>query len=195
MRRAATLKPAEIKEALATFPERGRWDIFECHRLASHRKQKKKWKTLDLKKTDGGNYAFLLPTHFFRVWRTIVLHGPQKRSQTQRISFRFRPNILQCGGSEWAVLYVGKTSKLKQRFQWHFFARKGNTGAQMLKNLAECGIPEIGHSLPKAAQFLLEHGVIVYRKLSGPQHAANRDMIEVKLWAEHSPPFNIKSER
>jgi len=191
----ALLKEIQIKEALDTFPEKGSWKIFECSRLAGHRKQKKKWKALGLQETEGGNYAFLLPERFFLVWRIIPLHGPQRNSRTQKIPFRFRPIPIHCGKLKWVVLYVGKTSKLKQRFQWHFSARDGNGGAQMLHNLSQCNIKGIGKSRKRAVQFLLDHGVIVYRILSRPQQAANREMIEVNLWAKYSPPFNIKSER
>ncbi|MEK7469881.1 MAG: hypothetical protein AAB074_21140 [Planctomycetota bacterium] len=46
-----------------------------------------------------------------------------------------------------------------------------------------------------ALDFMLQHAVIRYRELTGDEHAANRDLLELSLCARFAPPFNIKSER
>jgi hypothetical protein len=46
-----------------------------------------------------------------------------------------------------------------------------------------------------ALELLKRQGRIIYHPLSGPEHCANRDIIEVSLIARLRPPLNIKSER
>ena len=45
-----------------------------------------------------------------------------------------------------------------------------------------------------AVTFMLDHATIAYHLLSGDDHVADRDIVEVTLSGKFMAPFNIKSE-
>jgi hypothetical protein len=91
-----------------------------------------------------------------------------------------------------AVVSVGRTTNLAQRFYGHLTPGKRKDGGQVKYGLMDSGVcPDEGTAL----SFLHEHGQIVYQILDGAEQTANRDIIELSLCARLRPPFNNKSER
>ena len=89
------------------------------------------------------------------------------------------------------VAYVGRSSNLAHRLPLHFHATRNTSAAQVRKALEEC----LHLDAPAARDFMLQHAVVAYCPIPGDQNVANRDIIEVALWAEYTTLFNIKSER
>ncbi|NJK92410.1 MAG: hypothetical protein HC904_11595 [Blastochloris sp.] len=184
----------EIKDAIQTFPNLGRWKIFTCSELRPNGSPKRKWEETEISELwdVGGNYAFLLPSELFKKSREIELDGPSTKNIPRKILFEFRPDPIELNGRQWTVLYVGKTSNLSQRFHWHFSGAKKNSGGQVQHNLKKCGVCP---SREAAVRLMEQEALICYRILDEDKQFANREMIEVNLWAKFNPPFNIKSER
>ncbi|MDX6765594.1 MAG: GIY-YIG nuclease family protein [Candidatus Methylacidiphilales bacterium] len=184
----------EIKDAIESFPNAGKWKIFTCSELRPRGSSNRKWEKTEISELweVGGNYAFLLPAKYFKRSRTIDVDGPSILNVPRKILFKFCPNPIELNGRQWAVLYVGKTSNLSQRFQWHFSGAKKNTGGQVQHNLKKCGVC---NSREEAVRLMEQEALICYRILDKDEEFANREMIEVNLWAKYNPPFNIKSER
>jgi|GEM_PF-1076235 len=181
-----------VREAVDSFCTGKSWIIHKCSVLKDDGRNLQ-WKNLrGLEEETGGNYVFLWPASDFKAERTIPLSGPSVKNLPQEILFHFKPQTVRWEGKTWAVLYVGKTTKLKQRFQWHFSSAQTNTGGQMQHCLVKCGV---ARNRKEAIQMTLDKALLCYRVLDGYEEAANREMIEVGLWAKFGPPFNIKSER
>lgn len=192
MRRRARLDLKQVKTGVGGFPGNHSWVSFDCSDLRSGSGPKLRWKPLKHLQKKAGNYVFLLPSKHFKKLRTIPLDGPSLKGIKTKILFEFLPETVRIRGQTWAVLYVGKTTKLKQRFQWHLSAAKTNTGGQMQHCLVKCGLAT---NRDKAIQIILNEALLCYRVLDGGHNAANREMIEVGLWAKFNAPFNIKAER
>jgi hypothetical protein len=135
----------------------------------------------------GGVYAILLPTAWFVVPRILHLHAPQGASP---IPFEFTVPDLTTDG--YGVVYVGRTTKLCQRWRGHLTRGERKDGGQVKFGLADCLLHPDETSALRA---LREHGRIVYTILAGPEQCANRDLLEMSLCARFAPAFNIKSER
>lgn len=144
------------------------------------------WNLLQQVQKKGGNYAFLFPETFFAEEREIALDGPAKRKIPFCFSVQSHP-----ASNGLVVVYVGKATDLQQRIQLHFGLTQKSTTAQVQYGLVKSRICTDRES---AVRFMLQHAVIVYRELSGDEHTANSDLLEMSLCARFAPPFNIKSE-
>jgi hypothetical protein len=120
---------------------------------------------------------------------TISLHAPHSRAGVP-IQFEFSLSKLTDDG--YAVLYVGRSSNLSQRWRGHLTPGEPKDGGQVKYGLLNCGAFTTADA---ALRFLRQEGRIVYTVLDGPDHCANRDILEGSLCAQYAPPFNIKSER
>ncbi len=172
-----------VRTSAGDFPDG--WQRLSCNLLQSPRSRS--WKPLRHVRKKGGVYAFLFPEVHFAEDRQIQLDGPARRLIPFHFSTRNHPPV---GG--YFVAYVGKASNLLQRLQWHFNLAQSTTVAQVQFGLIKSGISRDRH---EAVEFMLQHGQIVYREFSGDTHVANRDLIEMSIFAKFAPPFNIKSER
>ncbi|MFA6545459.1 MAG: hypothetical protein WCS99_13655 [Limisphaerales bacterium] len=180
----------EIVRTIADEFPLGSWQRINCSRLHTPtglNPRAREWELLTHVHKKGGNYAFLFPAGHFAEEREILLDGPAQRKIPFRFSTQSHPAI-----EGLFVAYVGKAANLNQRFQWHFSLAEKNTGAQVQFGLVKSGICTDRQS---AVDFMLKHATIVYRELSGDEHAANRDVVELSLCAKLASPFNIKSER
>lgn len=189
---AARLNEKLIAEAVANFPSGNGWTLLSCKDCGIEGKKRTDWKSISHLKMVGGLYAFLLPARFFESPRTILLHAPRNKP---RISFEFSVKPVFDG---LGVLYVGRTTKLKQRFCAHFRIGKRIASSQVKYGLMDCKC--VAHRNQKKCQlsaidFMRTHGRIAYFALTGPEQTANREIIELSLCAQYHPPFNIKSER
>ncbi len=72
----------------------------------------------------------------------------------------------------------------------HFHGTKATTSAQVRESLCRC----MRFGTRKAIDFMLKHGMIAHYTMPGRANVANRDIIEVALWAQYRAPFNVKSE-
>lgn len=179
----------KVRRLAEDFPN-GDWQQIHCLRLHAPTLRNpsfRKWALLKDIRDQGGNYAFLFPTHFFESERQIHLDGPAQR----KIPFFFS-TVTHPPTEGLFVAYVGKASNLYQRFQWHFGLAKKSTVAQVQFGLVKSGVCR---DRQHAVNFMLEHATIAFRVLSGDTQAANRDLLELSLCAKLAPPFNIKSER
>ena len=89
------------------------------------------------------------------------------------------------------VAYVGRSANLLDRVQGHFSLSRKSTLALVqygLVNSQTCS------TRADAVRFMLDNATLVYSVLNGAVNVANRDVIEVALWAKYMTPFNIKSE-
>jgi len=189
MTKAATLDSLLIVEAIRTFPRGAGWTPLVCRDLLlAGGRGKRSWKCVRDLDGKAGLYAFLLPSAPFRKRYRFRLHGPAKR----RLPFAFSSRGLPIVSKNFFVAYVGRTSNLLSRLKLHFHLTKGSTAAQVRKALVEC---RFAGSARLAIDFILRNGLIVYRVVPGNENVANRDIIEVALWAKYRCPFNIKSER
>ena len=185
----ATLNASLINEAIRTFPTGAGWTHLICRELISGAgRGKRSWKCIWELDGKAGLYAFLLPRSLFQRRHTFRLDGPARK----KLPFAFSARDLQAVQRKYFVAYVGRTSNLLSRLQLHFHATKKSTAAQVRKALVSCGCVE---SPELALDFILQNGLIVYRVLKGDGNVANRDIVEVALWAKYMCPFNIKSER
>ena len=147
---------------------------------------KRVWKHLTELKNTGGVYAFIVPVvHFDQ--RTIHLHAPK----SAQIPFTFAVNPLPVNHAL-GVVYVGRATKLKQRFQFHFAIGGRKYGGQVKHGLKDCGLVQTEEA---AVMWMLENAKIVYHDMPEPEQTANRDLVELTLCSKHMPPFNVKSER
>ncbi len=189
----AVLDAGLIEEVVHSFPDSGRWRQTLCKRLRDPRKtdtNRRRWELLNDADGKGGLYAFLVPSQFFNRHRHIRLHGPS----TREISFSFSAEGTRLVGDDddQFIIYVGRSTNLLGRLKGHFSLAEKSTVAQVRKGLFNSGICKDSHA---AVSFMLNHATIAWHVLDGDKHVANRDIIEVALWAKFMSPFNIKSER
>ncbi len=137
----------------------------------------------------GGVYAILLPTAWFTPQRTLHLHAPH-RHQGVPIPFVFSLEDFTDDG--YGVVYVGRTTNLRQRWRGHLTRGERNDGGQVKYGLVDC---HIAPDTEAALQRLRARARIIYTPLPGAENCANRDVLEMALCARFGPPFNIKSER
>lgn len=180
----------QLVHAIADQFTLGEWQRLDCtllHRPTKNRPRACAWDLLARVRSRGGNYAFLFPEGHFTMEHQILLDGPSKR----QIPFCFSTRTHPTSDGQF-VAYVGKATNLTQRLQWHFGGAGKSTAAQVQYGLVKAGICA---DRQIAVDFMLKHATIVYRELSGDEHAANRDLLELSMCAKFAPPFNIKSER
>ncbi|MFC4314484.1 hypothetical protein ACFPN2_35790 [Steroidobacter flavus] len=185
----ARLNADLIQQVIQSFPCDGGWQELACSILRPDRAAKRSWTSVSAELSgQAGLYAFLFPrTQFSRTF-TFELDGPAKR----KIPFGFCVEDLPVVAKDYFVAYVGRSANLLQRLQWHFQSWEESTAAQVRKALIRCGYVR---SVEEAVDFMIQHGKVVYRRMPGDENVANRDIIEVALWATYRCPFNIKSER
>ncbi len=189
IRKPATIDQAFVREVVGEFPH-GSWKSLRGSNLSSSTEANSKarsWKCVRCLHKVGGVYAFLFPESHFLEEREISLDGPLKRSIPFRFSHKTHP-----AHEGYVVAYVGKATNLSQRFKLHFSRTERSTVVQVRAGLVKSGFCVDRHL---ALDFMLQHAVIRYRELTGDEHAANRDLLELSLCARFAPPFNIKSER
>jgi hypothetical protein len=180
----ARIESDVISGIVDSFPGGGNWRVLNCYDLFE-----RNGRLIDgiLHEFEGvgGVYAILLPPDLFQRPLTIHLHGPNGT----RIPFEFSISLpLQWN---YAVVYVGRSSNLKQRWQAHFSKGDRIASAQVKYGLMDSGLfPDEEHAL----KFLRVYARIVYHELAGPDNCANRDVIEMTLLSLLRPPFNIKAE-
>jgi hypothetical protein len=183
----ARLDSGVIDSAVRSFPSGDGWTTLQCNLIGrTGNARLADWKPIAHVRRIGGVYAFLLPASCFASVRTIHLHGPKK----SEIPFDFTLEPATPDGL--AVVYVGRTTNLAQRFRGHLTLGKRKDGGQVKYGLWDA---RVCLDEATALSFLREHGRIVYRILDGAEQTVNRDIIELSLCARHRPPFNIKSER
>jgi hypothetical protein len=146
----------------------------------------RQWHHIDDLWEVGGIYAFLLPATLFAEPRVIHLHA----AGGTKILFEFTAPAICPEGL--AVLYVGRTSNLRNRFEMHHTVGDRLGSAQVKYGLMDCGVCA---DQKQAITFIHDHARIVWHPLPGPQNAANRDLAELSLCAKWAPPFNTKAER
>ena len=187
----AKLDPALVRKIVMGFPESPDWQSLNCAELVQSARAKKlktrDWSPLDHCKGIGGVYAFIFPAHLFSVPRRIELHSPNK--QTITFEFSSHPELLLPDGR--MAIYIGRSANLLDRIQGHFGLSKVSTLAQVQFGLYKSGMCS---SRAEAVLFMLKDATLAYTVLDGPINVANRDVIEVALWAKYMTPFNIKSE-
>ena len=137
----------------------------------------------------GGVYAILLPIVWFHPPRILHLHAPH-RHEGVGIPFEFSvPAFTEDG---YGIVYVGRTSNLRQRWRGHFCRGQRKDGGQVKYGMVDCGVAD---NCDSALRELRKHSRIIFTVLDGPEHCANRDVLEMSLCARFAPAFNIKSER
>jgi hypothetical protein len=137
----------------------------------------------------GGVYVILLPHHWFSPLRTLHLHAPHKH-EGNGIPFEF--SVTDFTGDGYGIVYVGRTTNLRQRWRGHFCQGQRKDGGQVKYGMLDCGV---AIDCTSALRDLRQHARIIYTVLTGPEQCANRDILELSLCARFAPPFNIKSER
>ncbi len=148
------------------------------------------WSAVKHLKGAGGVYAILLPTAWFSPTRVLYLHPPNGHKGATRIPFEFTvPELI---GDGYGVVYVGKATKLPQRWNGHLIKGERKRGGQVKHGLIDCGL--FADELA-AISAVREHAKIAYTVLSGPEQCVNRDVLEMALCGRFGPPFNVKSER
>jgi hypothetical protein len=191
----ATLNHPLIERVIEAFPDGDDWTTFECCDLvAANPKQRSRrllsWNRVSTS-ADAGVYAFLFPKRLFRASCTLVLYGPSTKGRPRQISFQLNASALPSPIEGHFVAYVGRSASLSHRLRLHFHATKKTSTAQVRKALEGC-LHLKGHA---ARDFMLQHATVAYCRIPGDENVANRDIIEVALWAKFCTPFNIKSER
>ena len=136
----------------------------------------------------GGVYAILLPVVWFSPRRILHLHAPHTY-QGDGIPFEF--SLPDFTGDGYGIVYVGRTSNLRQRWRGHFSRGERKDGGQVKFGMVDCGVAA---DCDTALRELRQHARIIYTVLEGSEHCANRDILELSLCARFAPPFNIKSE-
>jgi hypothetical protein len=203
MAKLATLNLAAIAEAIASFGRPGGWQEIRCASCLAGdgNPDAPDWRTVSGKRIpkDDGLYAFLLPRAAFPAPFRFSLFAPRKKkakakkkSRKPTISFEVRVDELPEFRDGMFVAYVGRTTRLRKRLQEHFQRTKDSSCAQVRKAIKACLKTT---SSKKAIKFMLANAQILYYPLPGKENVANRDIIEVALWAEFHTPFNVKSER
>lgn len=184
---AAKLDLTFVRELSESFPDNP-WRMIPTNLIVADRKERfhSDWSVTKHLAGIGGVYALLLPTTWFFPSRTLQLHGPNRC----KIPFEFSVSDLTNDG--YGVVYIGRTSNLWQRFRGHLTPGEPKDGGQVKYGLLNSGIAPDEQA---ALRTLREHARIIYSELSGPEHCANRDLLELSLCVRFGPPFNIKSER
>lgn len=187
----AKLDPALVRKIVKGFPASPDWQSLNCAELVQSARAKKlktrDWSALDHCKGKGGVYAFIFPAHLFSAPRRIELDSPNK--QTITFEFSNHPELLLPDGR--MVVYIGRSANLLKRIQGHFGLAKKTTLGQVQYGLYKSGLC---NDRAETVRFMLKHATLAYTILDGPINVANRDVIEVALWAKYMTPFNIKSE-
>src|SRR5260221_2717460 len=137
----------------------------------------------------GGVYTILLPTIWFSPRRTLYLHAPHNY-EGNGIPFEF--DLSDCTGDGYGIVYVGRTTNLRQRWRGHLSKGERKDGGQVKYGMVDCGFSP---DCDLALRDLRQHARIIYTALSGSENCVNRDILEISLCARFAPPFNIKSER
>ena len=186
----ATLDLTLVRRLAASFPGEG-WHTIETHLFVADRgiKITSDWSPASHVSEQGGVYAVLLPCAWFAPSRVIPLHAPHTH-HAPTIDYEFV--LTPMSGDGYGVVYVGRTSNLKERWRGHFTRGERNDGGQVKFGLMDCGLypePDV------ALRALRQNARIIYTVLPGPDHCANRDILEMSLCAQLAPPFNVKSER
>ena len=196
MSEPAKLDPLLVRTIIDGFPNAPHWQSLDCKKLIQSKRSRatrtRDWSVLQDCDGKGGVYAFLFAGQSFSTPRRIKLHAPRKNKARKTILFEFVSHLELLLPDGRMVMYVGRSANLLNRVKGHFGRSKKTTLAQVrdgLKNSKTCS------NRPHAVRFILKHGTLVYAVLDGPTNVANRDVIEVALWAKYMTPFNIKSER
>src|SRR5258708_236769 len=191
----ARLDPPFVRAIIDGFPNAPRWQSLACAKLVQSTRAKvtgtRDWAPLEHCKEKGGVCAFLFSEYLFSTARRTALHAPQKNKGKQTIQFEFSSHSVLLLSNGCMVAYVGRSANLLDRVQGHFSSSKKSTLAQVpygLVNSKTCG------TSANAVRFILDHATLAYAELDGSINVANRDVIEVALWAKYMAPFNIKSE-
>jgi hypothetical protein len=191
----ASLNSEAIDRAIKGFPSKAGWKMQRCNEL-----EHTLWRSLrrlDWPETESdlndeaGLYAFLFPVSAFPHSIKFRLHGPSKKNKARRIPFNVTPSHQLKPFPGHFVAYVGRTIKLRSRLKQHFHATKTTTSAQVRESLRR----SMEFSRNVAIDFMIRKATIAYLAMPGDANVANRDIIEVALWAKYRTPFNIKSER
>jgi len=187
MTRIARLDDRLIERVVSEFPQGPGWEEFDCREIIRQQGMlEATWLPLRHLEQVGGVYAILLPAGGFARSRKIRLHGPKRK----RIPFEFTLKRLTRDGL--GIVYIGRTTNLAQRWRGHLSRGERKDGGQVKFGLLDCRLCRNENA---ALRLLRESGRIAYCRLPGPENCANRDIIELKLCARFTPPFNIKSER
>lgn len=187
MKLIAKLDPALVRNIVDDFPNGKYWQSLAGANLINPLRATRDWAPLKHCEKKGGVYAFIFPSHLFSAPRRIDLHSPNK--QTITFEFSSHPDLLLPDGR--MVVYIGRSANLLDRIQGHFGLGEKSTLAQVRNGLVNA---KICHTREAAVNFMLKHATLAYTVLDGPTNVANRDVIEVALWAKYMTPFNIKSE-
>lgn len=191
MKTVAKLDPAGVRKIVKGFPKATYWQSLDCAELVKSKRAEangtRDWSPLRHCKEKGGVYAFIFPGNLFSTTCRIHLHSPNK--QTIPFEFSSHPELLLSDGR--MVVYVGRSANLLDRIQGHFGLRENSTLTQVRNGLVNAKICKNNRD---AVLFMLEHATLAYTELDGTINVANRDVIEVALWAKYMTPFNIKSE-
>jgi hypothetical protein len=194
---AATLNPALIKRMVDRFPHGRGWKTFQARELLratapETARRPLAWGTVSKALgSSAGIYVFLFSKRLFADAFSFDLHGPSSQHKPRRIRFQATTSTLPSPIRGNFAAYVGRSANLGDRLRLHFHATKNTTSAQVRKALEACR-----NLKPHAAiDFMLNHATVAYCTIPGDKNVANRDIIEVALWAKYRTPFNIKSER
>ena len=191
------LDHALIQRVIDAFPDGKGWSAFHCCDLMEGESKEKSTRRLawdglqNAPDTSAGVYAFLFPTRVFPGSSLLHLHGPSVKGRPRRIAFQLKVRALPQPLEGTFVAYVGRSASLRDRLPLHFHATKKTSAAQVRKALEAC----LGVNARTARDFMLAHARVAYCRIPGDRNVANRDIIEVALWAKFCTPFNIKSER
>lgn len=192
----AVLDTALISRVLNAFPTKQGWQLENCRDFEHDQVRSLRrvdWRTTDCGlPTHAGVYAFIFPLDSFLSSFTICLKGPTRDGVSQRIPFKVHPAKLPAPIRGHFVSYVGRSSNVRERILLHFHATRSTTAAQVRGFLVESSL---GLTPYEAIDFMCQHAMIAYYSLPYSRNVANRDIIEVGLWAKYRSPFNIKSER
>ena len=180
----ARLHPEKAKSLAESFPQGTDWHMIETRKFI--KENRSDWSSIKHLDDVGGVYAVLLPIAWFSQPRVIHLHAPHNDEGPIPYEFTLLELIEGFG-----VVYVGRTRNLKRRLSFHLRNGKRKDGGQVKYGLFDCKLFE---NEIVALNKLRENARIIYTLLSGRENCANRDILEMWLFARYAPPFNIKSE-
>ena len=189
----ATLDRTLVDDLVRSFPFGPKWQTWYCSNAIRDNgaKLSARWHSIDHLHQQGGVYVFTLPLAWFQPSCTISLHAPHSHAG-EKIPYQFSVPPL-AGFDGWGVVYVGRTIDLKRRFRGHLLPGARKDGGQVKYGLIDSGL--CSGDTTQALRDLRTNGRIIHTVLSGPENCANRDILEMALCAQLTPPFNIKSER